>query len=148
MPATAGMEVNMEQTQIKAEFIIISEQLSLAEMINILGVKGDHSGDKNDVLKNGCIRGESFIEFCTEYEESLDIYEQYSKVLAKIKNIKGSILSALEIGKLCCRFCIVIKIEDGITPAMSLNNEFINLMHELKAEVEFDTYANPYESVR
>jgi hypothetical protein len=134
----------MELTQVKSEFIITSNELSLKQMVDTLGFTGDYSGDKNDVLKNGQLRGESFIEFCTEYENSLDIHEQYSKLVARVEGIKKKIISLLETGKICCRFCIVIKIEKGNTPAMYLNSEFINWLHELQAELEFDTYANPY----
>jgi hypothetical protein len=136
----------MELTQVKAEFIIISKELSLKQMTDTLGFTGDYAGDKNDVIRNGQLRGESFIELCTEYEDSLDIHEQYSKLIARVEDIKKNIISVLETGKICCRFCIVIIIEKGNTPAMYLDSDFINLMHELRAEIEFDTYANPYNS--
>lgn len=136
----------MDKTQVKAEFNILSTELSVEQMILILGFTGDSIGDKSDVLKNGRLRGQSFIELCTEYENSLDIFEQYNKLLIKIKKIKETLLNALETGKLTYHFCIVIKIENGETPAMTLNSELINLLHELRSEIEFDTYANPYNS--
>lgn len=134
----------MDKTQVKAEFNILSTELSVQQMIQIFGFTGDSSGDKSNVLKNGRIRGQSYIELCTTYEDSLDIFEQYNKLLIRIKKIKGKLLNALETGKFVYHFCIVVKIENGNTPAMTLNSEFINLLHELEAEIEFDTYANPY----
>lgn len=134
----------MEKTQVKVEFYITSKELSVSEMVNLLKCEGDFSGDKNDVLKNGCLRGESFIEFSTEYEDSLDICEQYNKVLVRIESIKKNILPVLEEGKVWCHVCIVIKVENGDTPAMIINNQFINLLNEMRAEIEFDMYVNSY----
>jgi hypothetical protein len=115
----------MQRTQVKAKFYIISEELSLKQMTDILGFDGDCFGDKDDVLNNGLLRGQSYIELCTGYEDLLDIYGQYNKIIIRLKKLKTNVLNALEAGKVWCNFCIIVKIENGYTPAMTLNNELI-----------------------
>jgi hypothetical protein len=41
---------------------------------------------------------------------------------------------------LLCKFDIVIKIENGDTPAVHLQKEMLDLAHELGAEFDFDLY--------
>jgi len=41
---------------------------------------------------------------------------------------------------------IVIVINDGNTPALTINKDFIRMANHMGAEIHFDVYANPYES--
>jgi hypothetical protein len=136
----------MEKTQVKAEFFVTSKTLSSRELAEKITIPYMVIGDKNDILKNGNMRGETFWEISTEYEYSTDINEQIKKIIYKIKQCKESLIEIVKEGSGNCCFCIVIHIENGETPSMVLDKDMISIAFELNAEIEFDTYANPYSS--
>lgn len=42
---------------------------------------------------------------------------------------------------------IVIKMNNGDTPGIVINHNFLRLANYLGAEIQFDLYANPYKSL-
>ncbi len=66
------------------------------------------------------------------------------QLILKLKD-KSAIINELkrEFG-LECRFTIVIKINDGHTPAFHLDNPVIDFANSIKADFDIDLYANPY----
>ena len=67
------------------------------------------------------------------------------QVLLQIKD-KESMINDLkrEFG-LDCRFAIVIRMNEGCTPAFHLDTPLIRFANSIKADFDIDLYANPYE---
>ncbi|WP_148302647.1 DUF4279 domain-containing protein [Caldalkalibacillus mannanilyticus] len=85
-------------------------------------------------------------EIGIDYEESFDTGEQLNKVLAQLRNKEENINEITQRFNLNCLFMFVIIMNNGYTPALSLNSEMISFAHRINAEIHFDLYANPYES--
>lgn len=136
----------MEKTNIKVEFILMGAEFIPENATNRLNIKPHSVKKRGELLKNGNERSVSSWIIETSYQESLDINEQINEIYQKIKDKRNILVDLYKSGLVESRFCIVIKIENGQTPAMTLNREFIDFVHAIGAEIEFDTYANPYES--
>ncbi len=136
----------MENTNIKVEFILMGAEFIPENATNKLNIKPDLVKKRGELLKNGNTRSTSSWIIETAYQESLDINEQINEVYQKIKDKRNILVDLYNSGLVESRFCIVIKIENGQTPAMTLSREFIDFVHAIRAEIEFDTYANPWDS--
>jgi hypothetical protein len=136
----------VENTNIKAEFIIIGADFPPADISKRLNIQPTSQWRKGDVLKNGRTREYSGWEISTEYQESLDMGVQLNKVISLIKEKNTELKEICEKYETECKFCIVVKIENGETPAMVLSREVIEFANSINAEIEFDVYANPYSN--
>lgn len=81
----------------------------------------------------------------TEFEETIDLEVQINKVINQMKSNEEIIKEICRTYNLKCHFMIVLKINEGNTPAVTINHEFIRLANNIGAEIEFDLYANPYD---
>lgn len=133
----------MDKTNVKVEFVILGDMFP-DDITNKLRIQPSSQWNKGDVLKNGRIREFSGWEISTEYQESLDISEQLNQIFTRIRDKREELIALCQSDGVECRFCFVIKIENGQTPAMTLDREIIAFANAIKAEFEFDIYANPY----
>jgi hypothetical protein len=134
----------LDKTNVKVEFILLGDNFNPDDITNKLSIRPTSKWKKGEILKNGRVREYSGWEISTEYEESLDINDQLNQILIKIKDKRNEIFEISNNKDIECRFCVVVKIENGYTPAMTLNREVIQFAYEIGAEFEFDLYANPY----
>lgn len=140
----------MDTTNVKVEFIILGNGFSPDDISDKLSIEPSlkwKRGDKINPEKHERIYKCSGWEISTEYEESFDINEQLDKILKKIENYGGVLAKLCEKDGIESRFCIVIKIEKGQTPAMVLSRKLIEFAYAINAEIEFDVYANPYSEI-
>ncbi|CAM4395764.1 DUF4279 domain-containing protein [Paenibacillus alkaliterrae] len=95
-------------------------------------------------LKGEIIRGIEKKETCwflsTGYEETLDVKEQFKKILRVIKDKTNDFNQLKSQYNLDYKFFIVIGIEQNQTPAIYLDNEIIEFANGIKAEIDFDLY--------
>lgn len=137
----------MKVTNIKAEFLILSDDFLPDDITEKLSIEPSFKwkvGEKINSEKHNRVYKSSGWEISTGYEESLDINEQLNKILYKIHSCHEVLAQLCLVENIECRFCIVVKIENGQTPAMILSRELIKFASEINAEIEFDLYVNPY----
>lgn len=135
--------MNLENTNIKVEFVILGDFFP-EDITKQLNIQPSYQWRKGDIMKNGRIRECSGWEISTEYQESLDISEQLNQVILRIRDKREELIDICHRKSFESRFCFVITIEKGVTPAMTLNREIIEFAHAINAEFEFDVYVNPY----
>ncbi|MCM3666271.1 DUF4279 domain-containing protein [Mesobacillus subterraneus] len=139
----------MDNTRVMVYFSLYGDEFPLDYVSNKLKIEPTRSYRKGDLIPNrptAVYRKETSWDLGTEYEESFDVNEQLQKILQQLQN-KSSIINELKKAySLECKFFIVIKIEDGLAPALYLSKDIIKFASIIKAEFDIDLYANPYES--
>lgn len=145
----------MNKTQVKVYFSLYGDDFPIDNVTESLGIEPTNSYKKGDVILRKLnpnvvsakvqFRNETVWELGTDYQESYDLKEQLDQVIRPLKN-KAAIINQLKKNyKLECDFSIVIKLENGDTPAFHLDNEQIEFANSIKAEFDIDLYANPYD---
>lgn len=144
----------MDMTKVKVYFSLFGDEFPIAYVTESLGVVPTESYKKGDVIERSfkqkgismktIFRKETAWELGTDYQESYDVKEQMDQILEPLKN-KTSIINQLKAKyKLECKIFIVIVMENGDTPGLYLDIEQIEFANRIKAEFDFDLYANPY----
>jgi len=96
--------------------------------------KGDSIANRNEL-----VRKEGRWEISTGYQESLDVGLQLNLIYEMIVKSKSDFVGLIETHKLHGKFDIVVKMTAD-TPAFFLGKEFLNLVHDLRADIEVDLY--------
>ena len=132
----------MEETTVCAQFILIGDESFNPDIVtNTLAVQPTEIGRKGELIRNGRLkRRESFWEINTGYEQSHDINDQLGQLLDIIFPLKKKLKNIISNNSIHAKFGLVIKIEDGQTPAMYLKQNIIDLMSEIGIVIDFDTY--------
>ena len=134
----------LDNTNIMVEFNIYGDEYFdpkiATEKLLITPTKTHRKGDKINDMRTYNFSGWTIK---TEYEESLDIYNQFSKIMKLLKPKKKELLELKNKYYLTYRFGIVITIENAQTPAVYLNNKEIEFANEINADFDFDLYVNP-----
>lgn len=131
----------MDKTNVKVEFIITGEEFNVTEISDLLKLIPSKSWDKGDDIPGKSIkRVETIWMIETEYEESLDINEQLSKILDSILDKKLILKEIKTKYSLEYVFAIVINVENNEKPSMYFNHDFIEFASEIKAEFYVDLY--------
>ena len=146
----------MEKTNAKIYFSLYGDDFPIETVSNLLRLAPTHSHIKGDEIERKSnphvtytkthYRKDTTWEIGTEYEETLDLEEQITKVIKQLERKEELINEICKKFILKCHFMIVIKIYEGYPPAITINNEFIRLANQIGAEIHFDIYANPYKS--
>ncbi|WP_028595290.1 DUF4279 domain-containing protein [Paenibacillus assamensis] len=142
----------MEKTNVRACFSLYGDEFPLEYVTEKIGLKpsmGYRKGDlisakQSDKLGITIQRKETAWQLETNYEESLDVDNQLSKIIDILHGKREVINEIRKDFELECRLDIVIIMEKGYTPAFSLNRKVIDFIHFIQAEIEIDLYANPY----
>lgn len=139
----------MDKTQVMVYFNLYAEDFPLEMVTERLGINPTRSYKKGDIIRKiseteNYTRSYSSWQLSTGYKESLDVEELMEQVIRQIRD-KATIINELkrEFG-LECRFTIVIKMNDGYTPAFHLDITVIEFASSVKADFDIDLYANPY----
>lgn len=101
---------------------------------------------KGDLIPNCSVthyRKETSWDFGTGYQDSLDVNGQLNQILYKFRGKESLINEIIEDYSIDCKFIIVIKIENGNTPALYLNKDIVKFASDIGAEFDVDLYANP-----
>lgn len=131
----------LDTTNIKAEFVIVGDNLEPDKVTNLLGVKPTQYWIKNEVIEGKSIRRkDSCWIIGTEYEASLDVNEQISKLMLILRN-KTEILYDLKLKNgFEYLFVFIINVENNQSPTISFERGFLDFVHTIEAEFYVDLY--------
>lgn len=132
----------MKNTHVKAEFVIIlDDKLNpefITERLNLTPTESWMKGD--DIEGKIHKRKETCWSVSTEYEESFDINDQLSKLIAVLQDKKDILI---ELKKQCdMKFIIeiIVRVRKEETPAMYFEREIITFINDLQAVIDIDLY--------
>ncbi|MBM7608779.1 hypothetical protein JOD29_002026 [Lysinibacillus composti] len=139
----------MNKTQVNVYFSLYGDEFPIKEVTEKLKVIPTKTYKKGDLIPNRSkirYRKETSWDLGTGYQNSLDVNKQLQEILGKLQNKTLIINEIKDTYSLECKIFIVIKIENGNTPALYMDREIIKFASSIEAEIDVDLYANPYES--
>ncbi|PJO43426.1 DUF4279 domain-containing protein [Lysinibacillus xylanilyticus] len=136
----------MNKTQVKIYFSLFGDDFPIDDVTEKLEVTPTDTYKKGDLIQNRStfIRKETSWDLGTGYQFSLDVNDQLKQIIGMLQNKSSVINEIKEAYSLECKFFIVIKIENGNTPALYLDKDIIKFASSIDAEIDVDLYANPY----
>lgn len=148
--------LTLDKTQVMVYFSLYGAEFPIDYATKTLEIKPTKTYKKGEVIvrpynpnvisAKTLYRKETAWELSTGYQESFDVKEQMDQILGPLKN-KADIINQLKTKyKLECKIFIVIIMENGDSPGLYLDNEQIEFANSVKAEIDIDLYANPYEN--
>ncbi|MDQ0247845.1 hypothetical protein J2S09_005521 [Bacillus fengqiuensis] len=141
--------MNVDKTQVMVYFSLYGDEFPTDEVTERLEITPSETYKKGDLIPNrstALYRKETSWDLGTGYQVSLDVNDQLQKIIGKLQN-KASIINEIkEAYSVECKFFIVVKIEEGNTPALYLDKDIIKFASSIEAEFDVDLYANPYEN--
>ena len=138
----------MEKNRVRVYFSLFGDDFPIDDITEKLEVTPTETYKKGDLIPNRSTirRNETSWDLGTGYQVSLDVNDQFQQIIGKLQN-KASIINEIkEAYFLECKFFIVIKIEQGNTPALYLDKDIIKFASSIEAEFDVDLFANPYKS--
>lgn len=129
-------------TQIKiilSVFGDVFDPLSFSEYIKITPTDFWNKGDKIP-LRNGLMRKESAWEYSTNFVQTLYFDEVSEIIIDKFWEIIPEFYEYIQQKGLNVKFDVVIEIVDNQVPALTFNRRFIELVNQLKSEIDIDMY--------
>ncbi len=142
-------KISLDKTQVMVYFSLYGDEFSLDDVTEKLEVTPTETYKKGDLIPNrstACYRKETSWDLGTGYQVSLDVNNQLQQIINKLQN-KSSIINEIkEAYSVECKLSIVVKIEEGNTPALYLDKDIIKFAASIEAELDVDLYANPYEN--
>ncbi|MCG7376764.1 DUF4279 domain-containing protein [Paenibacillus sp. ACRSA] len=136
----------MNKTQVKAYYSLFGDHFDPNEVTSKLEFTPTSITRKGDIINAKHSHPETSWTLSTEYEESLDVNEQLNKVMNVLKDKVDEINTIQVQNQLKSKFFIVIVMEDGYTPALYFDSNFIKFADSIHAEIDVDLYANPYSA--
>lgn len=136
--------MNESKTKVMVYFTAYADHFDLSEVTQKLGINPTKSWLKGDIIREKLRRKNTAWEFSTGYVESLDVNEQMSQIINKLKDKVPVLLDLKKRNGLEYGIIIVIVINNGYTPALGFDNSAIEFLHLIGADVDIDLYANPF----
>lgn len=137
----------MDKTQVMVYFSFFGDNFPLDTVTKKLEITPTETYIKGDVIPNRSIahyRKETSWDLGTGYQDSLDANDQIQQIVNKLHGKASLINEIKENYSIECKFIIVIKIENGNTPALYLNKDIVKFASDIEAEFDMDLYVNPY----
>ncbi|AOH56659.1 hypothetical protein ABE28_020010 [Peribacillus muralis] len=142
----------MKKTQVMVYFSLFGDDFPIDEVTKSLGITPTLTYKKGDIIpRHNSLnslqphyRKETAWDLSSGYQESYDVTEQMDQVFVPLKNQAAVINQLKENYHLQCKFFIVIKMENGHSPGLYLDNEQVDFASKVKAGFDIDLYANPY----
>ncbi|WP_396021031.1 DUF4279 domain-containing protein [Cytobacillus firmus] len=129
-------------------FSLFGDEFPIGDITDKLGIIPTETYNKGDLIPNSssiCYRKETSWDLSTGYQTSLDVNDQLLQIVNKLQNKTSIINEIKEVYFLECKFLIVVKIEEGNSPALYLDKNIVKFASKIEAEFDIDLYANPYE---
>ncbi|MED1205287.1 DUF4279 domain-containing protein [Heyndrickxia acidicola] len=139
----------MNKTQVNVYFSLYGDDFPIDDVTKKLEVMPTEAYKKGDLIPNRSTvryRKETSWDLGTGYQLSRDVNDQLQEIVGKIQNKSSTINEIKETYSVECKFFIVVKIEQGNTPAFYLDKDTIKFASTIEAEFDVDLYSNPYES--
>ncbi|MEH7158975.1 DUF4279 domain-containing protein [Neobacillus drentensis] len=137
----------MDKTQVLVYFSLSGDEFPIDNVTERLELTPTNAYTKGDLITNSSTaryRKETSWDLGTGYQVSLDVNDQLQEIIDKIQN-KTTIINDIKADySIDCKFFIVIKIEEGNTPALYLSKDIIKFASSIGAEFDLDLYSNPY----
>ncbi|MEK4053024.1 DUF4279 domain-containing protein [Paenibacillus sp. FSL F4-0087] len=134
-----------DKTEVMAYFSLFGDEFDPNYVTSILKIEPTNTAYKGDIINKRHRIKETSWTLGTEYEESLDVNHQLTKIVDLLKNKVKEINSIRIEHRLFTKFFIVIRIEEGKTPALYFDSDFIEFVNMIHAEIDVDLYTNPYD---
>lgn len=140
----------MESTTVMVYFSLFGDEFPIDDITKKLGIVPTKTFKKGDLIPNRTkklVRKETSWDIGTGYQVSSDANNQMHQVVSKLKDKAAIINEIKDTYSVECKFFIVIKIENGNTPALYLDKEVIHFASSIGAEIDIDLYANNHEEL-
>ncbi len=134
----------MKESTVQARFVLGSEEISPDFITKKVGIIPCLSGIKGEIVNGKIPYPDSFWEVFTEIETSIDVSDQIRKIMKIIEPSIQNFKDLIEEYKLTPMLSVLIIIENGEVPVLSLSREEIDFFNSLNTDMDFDIYANPY----
>lgn len=137
----------MDKTHVSVYFSLYGDEFPIDNVTERLELTPTNAYKKGDLINNSSTaryRKETSWDLETGYQASFDVNDQLQEIIDKIQN-KATIINDIKADySIDCKFFIVIKIEEGITPALYLSSDIIKFASSIGAEFDIDLYSNPF----
>ena len=151
MATLKKLSVHGDKSKSKVYFFLNGD-FNVTDITAIIGLEPTCSFNKGDinrifVKKDGSPSCYEFSQWCygTEYEYTRDIDEQCDRIVSQLNKKQDEIVSVTSKYNCYVGFEIVSVIEKGLTPGLGLNQKIMNFCTSVKANIDIDIYANPYD---
>ena len=134
----------MNQTVVQARFVLGSEEISPEIITQRIGIIPNLCGKKGEIVNGKMPYPDSFWEIFTERSTSEDVSDQIGEIITILKPSVQHIKALIENFNLTPMLSILIIIENGEAPVLSLSRDEIEFFNNLNTVMDFDIYANPY----
>lgn len=128
-------------TNVNVEFVITGDIFDINTITEKLEIQPTEQWIKGEKVPNRkVVRKDTCWSYGLGEEDSLDIYNQLSKII-NILNPRRDVLRGLkETFELEYLFLVTINIENDVKPIISLKSPIIELMDDIGAEFDVDLY--------
>ncbi|ETS33334.1 MULTISPECIES: DUF4279 domain-containing protein [Photorhabdus] len=131
----------MTKSTVCVYFLISGDRLNPEDVTEKLAIQPTKYWVKGDPIpEKKRFRIDSCWLLSTGDEEFLDVGEQLGKILTLLQGKKKVLVKLADEYELDYQFNIVIKIEEGVKPAINLDKTMIKELDELKAGLDIDLY--------
>ncbi|EAY30840.1 DUF4279 domain-containing protein [Microscilla marina] len=129
---------------IRLELTIFGDAFDLNELTSLITIKPTKTYLKGEVVKgyNKTIkRKEMSWSYSIPPLDTLYFEEYANKLLDKFESKAASLKGFLLKNNLKMKLFVVLEISGDQTPALYLNNRFLNFINDLEGEIDVDIYA-------
>jgi len=128
-----------------ARFLVLGDYFPVSDITSRLQIEPTETYIKGDLSKYGNVKKETCWTLSTGYEESEDVNEQLSKILARISGKLEVLKNLQQDYHLEFSFMIVFHVIGNEKPVISLERNVIHFASEIDAPIRFDYYIYPDE---
>jgi hypothetical protein len=140
--------LHLNNTQVNVYFSLFGDDFPIDYVTKKLEVTPTETYKNRELIPNRSTvlyKKETSWDLGTGYQVSLDVNDQLQQIVCKLQYKSSTINEIKEAYFVECKFFIVIKIEDGNTPALYLDKKVMKFASSIEAEIDIDLYANPYK---
>jgi hypothetical protein len=138
-----GGEFSLKKTKVRVYFSLFGDTFPLDDVSKSLEITPTAAYSKGESIPHSTaprFRKETAWVIDTGYQESLDVNEQLQQIVTQLRGKALIINEMKQIHSMECKFSIVIKIEEGHTPALYLDKSIIKFTSSIEAEFDIDLY--------
>jgi hypothetical protein len=137
----------LDKTQVMVNLSFYGDDFPTGKVSEMLEITPTETYKKGDVIPHrstNLYRKETSWNLKTDYQDSLDVNNQLKQIISKLCNKTAIINEIKNTFSIESTIFIVVKIEEGNTPAFYLGKDIIKFAANIGAEFDIDMYANPY----
>ncbi|MFS0671590.1 DUF4279 domain-containing protein [Ornithinibacillus sp. 179-J 7C1 HS] len=149
------IELNEKKSEIMVYFSLYGDDFPLEEVTEKLGVLPTDTDKKGEEIipPNGKINPDfrryytqTWWELGTDYEASVDLKDKMNEVIQKLRDKVFIINELRKKYDLTSRIQVVIRVENGEMPILTLDKKILSFAHQIQTEyISLDTYVMPFD---